>query len=186
MKDKLMIFENVDFKKTLNILMLIVVIGGIVGFIYEELFYRIDLGYFVKRGSSYGPWVPIYAFGSLAITLLLYRFKKSPIKVFLLGTILTGIIEYSVGAILYYAFNLRLWDYNVEIWNFGNINGFICLRSVLLFGAASVLLIYGIVPNLIKLMNKAEEKVMTFISIGLFSIFIIDIICYQLINNIIK
>ena len=41
-------------------ILLVFVIGGIFGFIYEEIFYRIDLGYFVKRGTTYGPWIPIY------------------------------------------------------------------------------------------------------------------------------
>ena len=182
MKDKLKTFENVTFKNTLNVLMLAMVIGGIFGFIYEELFYRIDLGYFVKRGSSFGPWVPIYAFGSLAIILLLYRYKSSPLKIFILGTILTGIIELSVGAILYYAFGLRLWDYNTEIWNFGNINGFICLRSVVLFGLASLLLIYEVVPILLKIVDKVNEKKVTIISSLIFGIFMIDIIIYQIIN----
>ena len=45
------------------IIMLIFTFGGIFGFIYETLFYRIDLGYFVKRGTTYGPWIPIYGFG---------------------------------------------------------------------------------------------------------------------------
>ncbi len=45
------------------ILLLIFTFSGIFGFIYETLFYRIDLGYFVKRGTTYGPWIPIYAYG---------------------------------------------------------------------------------------------------------------------------
>ena len=44
------------------IVLLIFTFGGIFGFIYETLFYRIDLGYFVKRGTTYGPWIPIYGF----------------------------------------------------------------------------------------------------------------------------
>ena len=45
------------------IVLLIFTFGGIFGFIYETFFYRIDLGYFVKRGTTFGPWIPIYAFG---------------------------------------------------------------------------------------------------------------------------
>ena len=36
---------NLDKKSTISILMLSMVIGGICGFIYEEIFYLIDLGY---------------------------------------------------------------------------------------------------------------------------------------------
>ena len=47
-------FDNTQLS---NLLILIMVFSGVFGFIYEELFYRIDLGYFTKRGSSYGPWI---------------------------------------------------------------------------------------------------------------------------------
>ena len=59
----------------IDLLILIMVSSGVCGFIYELFFYKIDTGKFVKRGSSYGPWIPIYAFGGLAYALLVYRFK---------------------------------------------------------------------------------------------------------------
>ena len=119
MKEKLLVFEDdkIDLKKTINILILVMVLGGIFGFIYEEIFYKIDLGYFVKRGSTFGPWIPIYAFGSLFIVLFTYRFRKHPIVVFLLNCLITGALEYGTGMFLYEVLNTRLWDYNVEIWN---------------------------------------------------------------------
>ena len=183
MKDKLMVFgKDIDLKRTTNVLMLIAVFGGVFGFVYEELFYRIDLGYFVKRGSSFGPWIPIYAFGSLAITMFLYKYRKNPLGIFLFGTILTGIIEYVVGAFLFYVLNTRLWDYNTEIWNFGNINGFVCLRSVLFFGISGLFLIYLVIPGILKITEKISEKTITIISRTLITIFIIDIVSFQVIK----
>lgn len=44
--------EKLNLKRAVSILILITIIGSFIGFIYEEIFYRIDLGYFVKRGSS--------------------------------------------------------------------------------------------------------------------------------------
>ncbi|MBP5166634.1 MAG: hypothetical protein ILP09_05170, partial [Oscillospiraceae bacterium] len=52
---------------------LLTVIGGIAGWIYEMIFYRIDLGYFVKRGHGFGPWLPIYAFGALGLILVVLK-----------------------------------------------------------------------------------------------------------------
>ena len=49
---------NLDTMQLIDLLILVMVTSSFCGFIYELLFYRIDLGYFVKRGSSYGPWVP--------------------------------------------------------------------------------------------------------------------------------
>ncbi len=46
---------KLDKSLTVFVLLMIFTIGGIFGFVYEELFYRIDLGYFVKRGTTVGP-----------------------------------------------------------------------------------------------------------------------------------
>ena len=70
----------------------IILISAIFGFIYETIFYRIDLGYFVKRGSTFGPWIPIYFFGGGLIALISYRFKKSPLLVFVINCVVTGIL----------------------------------------------------------------------------------------------
>lgn len=184
MKEKLLIFkdEKINLKTTLNILILIFVSSGIFGFIYETIFYRIDLGYFVKRGSTFGPWIPIYAFGGILITLLSYRFKKNPILVVIINCIITGLLEYFTGLFLYEVCGIRLWDYNTEIWNFGNINGYICLRSVLFFGISSLLLIYTMIPMFKKIAKRVPEKILSIISIILGSAFVLDIILYEIIK----
>ena len=173
--------KNINYKDIISILILIMVLGGIFGFIYETIFYRIDLGYFVKRGSTYGPWIPIYSFGSLFIVLFTYKLKKYPYIVFFINMFITGILEYLTGYILFEFFNKRLWDYNTEILNFGNINGYICLRSVLFFGLSSLFLIYILVPLLIKLFNK-NKKVFKITSLILGIIYLIDFIIYVAIN----
>ena len=172
-KDKTIKKENIIY-----LLLLIFVIGGVIGFIYEELFYKIDLGYFVKRGTTFGPWIPIYGFGSLFITLLCNRFKDKPLVIFLLSSIITGVLEYGTGWVCDKFFYIRLWDYNNEILNFGNINGYVCFRSVFLFALAGLFLIYVLVPKVNKLLNKYNLKL---ISIILSSLFIIDIILYKII-----
>lgn len=154
----------------------IMVISGIFGFIYETIFYRIDLGYFIKRGTTFGPWIPIYAFGGLFILLFSYKYKDKPLLVFLINILVTGLLEYLTGYVLLKYFNIRLWDYNNEILNYGNINGFICLRSVLFFGLSSLFLIYIIVPFIEKIYNKKIEV----ISIILLSIFMLDMILYRI------
>ena len=174
------LFDNVNKKQTIYILLFIMVVSAIFGFIYEEIFYYFDLGYLVKRGTTYGPWIPIYAFGGFLIVLLTYRFKDKPILVFITNILLTGIIEYFTGYFLD-KMGIRLWDYNNEILNFGNINGYVCLRSVLFFGISSLLLIYVIVPIVLKVYKKIGNK-FNLISIILSSLFIIDFILYRIFN----
>ena len=172
-----------DIIPKLNILLLIFALSGVFGFIYEEIFYRIDLGYFVKRGTTFGPWIPIYGFGGIFITLIANRFRKSPIKVFALSGIISGVLEFLTGYVLFHFLGIRLWDYNVEIWNFGNIGGYICFRSILFFAVSGLFLIYGMYPFLEMIKRKMNnEKIFTVIALVLSILFIID----MSINAIIK
>ena len=159
---------------TVDLLILVMVVSGISGFLYEELFYLIDLGRLVKRGSTYGPWIPIYMFGGLFILLITCRFRARPWLVFLLGVIISGVLEYATGAVLYEVFHTRLWDYNTEIWNWGNIGGYVCLRSVLLFGLAGVFLIYIVAPLLIRLVAQFSRAAMHTFCCALIGIWLAD------------
>lgn len=177
-----MIFKNESLKNNISILLLIMVSSGIFGFIYETIFYRVDLGYFVKRGSTYGPWIPIYAFGGLLIALLLYRYRKKPLLVFIISLLITGILEYVTGYVLYEFKGIRLWDYNIEIWNFGNIGGYVCLRSILFFGISGLFLIYVMIPLINKMVSKYNEKKIFVLSIVLGILFMLDFSIYIIIN----
>lgn len=169
-------------KKKIEILLLLIVCSGIFGFIYEMLFYRIDLGYFVKRGTTYGPWIPIYGFGGLFIVLIAYRFRKKPLLVFLLSFLISGILEFSTGYLLFHISNLRLWDYNTEIWNWGNIGGYVCFRSVMFFGLSGLLLIYVFIPIAKIIANKINKTLFSLISIIPAILFLTDMI----ISNLLK
>ena len=62
---------------------LLVILGAMIGWVYEELFYRIDQGHFIRRGQG-GPWLPIYGFGALFLTLAVFKRKVSPLLVFVI------------------------------------------------------------------------------------------------------
>ena len=71
--------EKLMNRNVIYFIMLIFLFGGVVGFIYEVLFYRIDMGYFMKRGTTMGPWIPIYGFGSVFILLTTEKVKSRPL-----------------------------------------------------------------------------------------------------------
>ena len=169
-------------RDTVDLYILVMIISGICGFIYEEIFYLIDLGELVKRGSSYGPWIPIYMFGGLLIVVTTLRLRKWPWAVFLAGVVGSGVLEYATGWVLYEFFHVRLWDYNTEIWNWGNVNGYICARSVLLFGAAGVMLVYGIVPFLIRFLETHRSRKVDLLCTGLIVLWLADILVYRLLH----
>lgn len=163
-------------------ILLIMVISGIFGFIYETIFYRIDLGYFVKRGDTLGPWLPIYSFGGLLITLINHNDKENEYKIFLKSMLVCGVLEYICGYIFLKYFNLRLWDYNNEILNFGNINGFICLRSILFFGISGVFLVKVVCPLLDRFKKNTNEFLYTICCILPAVLLLIDVLTHNLMN----
>ena len=131
-----------------GILALLIVITGCFGWLYEFIFYL--------------------------IYYLTYKHRKKPWKVFLISFLLTGILEYFSGLGMLLITHKRCWDYNQEILNFGNIGGFVCLRSVMFFGLSALLLMYVIIPFLFFLAKKLNKKVFLTISITLCSIILFD------------
>lgn len=176
-KDYLEKNHSFDKKTMLGIFCMIIVIGGVFGFLYEYLFYFFNGGMkeFYYRGGNFLPWINIYATGSVMIYILSYKYRKNPLKVFLISVISTGLLEYFSGLGIYIIGDgLRYWDYNTEILNFGNINGFVCLRSVMFFGLSALLLMYAIVPFCFHVANKSNKKVFFIVTVSICSIFLAD------------
>lgn len=154
----------------------ILLLSGLFGWVYEFIFYFFNSGMKVwyMRGGDFLPWINIYAIGAFLILFFCYRFKKKPWLVFILSLVITGLLEFFSGLVIDKVFGLRFWDYNVEIWNFGNLGGYICFRSVLFFGLSSFILMYVFMPITIYLSKKINKKVLIVLSIIIISIIFID------------
>lgn len=169
--------ENLTKKQLVSLICILIIFSGVFGWIYEFIWYFINSGFktFYMRGGNYLPWINIYVYGSFLILFFTYKRRNKPLQVFLISILVTGILEYFSGLILYDVLGwTRCWSYNEEIWTWGNIGGFVCLRSVLFFGISGILLVYVIVPTAIKIVKKCNENILYIISIILCSIFILD------------
>lgn len=180
-------FENLNSKeyvfdlRTKNcVYVLIFLIGAVVGFIYEEIFYFVFDHELVKRGFLYGPYLPVYGFGAVAMVFLLKRFKKDPLVVFLLAMLVTGVLEYFTGFLLWEVYDKIWWDYSGL---FLNIGGYVCLRSVLTFAVGGLLLIYIIEPLVYKLVSIAKGKMLFMWSQVICFMFVIDFIFTMIFRN---
>lgn len=180
MRSKYLKYLNEDIKfdreTMIGIFCLLVVITGMFGFLYEFIFYYFNGGMktFYWRGGNFLPWINIYATGSIMIYLLTYKDRKKPLKVFLVSVITTGILEYFSGLGMDKIVGKRCWDYSQEILGALNINGYVCLRSVLVFGVFSLLLIYTVLPLIFYIAKKSNKKVFVTTSIILCSTIMID------------
>ena len=169
--------HSIDKVTMSGVFSLIIVIAGVFGWLYEFIFYYFNSGMtqFYWRGGNFLPWINIYAIGAIIIYFLTYKKRKNPLFVFLVSAISTGILEYIAGwGVETFGNGVKCWDYNSEILNFGNIDGFVCLRSVLVFGLSSLLLMYIIVPFCFYLAKKMDRKKFLIISYTLCTIFLFD------------
>ena len=175
-KDYLNKDHKFDKKTMLGIFCLIIVISGMFGWLYEVVFYYFNSGMteIYWRGGNFLPWINIYAMGAILIYVLTYKKRKNPLFVFIISMISTGILEYIGGAFMEHIMHIKCWDYTNEILSFGNINGYVCLRSVLVFGLSALLLMYLIVPFCFYLAQKMPKKAFLILSYTICAIFLFD------------
>lgn len=147
-------------------------VASIIGWIYEMIFYKVTENILENRGFLYGPYVPVYGFGAILIVLLLKRFKKNPLILFVGMALVTGILELIVGEFMVAVWHKRWWDYTGL---FLNIDGQVCLRSVLSFAIGGLGLIYLIEPYINKFNEKINNKNKKTVCIAIIAIMIIDL-----------
>ena len=142
-----------DHKSTENLILkyiLLFVVCAFIGWLWEVILFFARSGEFINRGVLHGPWLPIYGFGGLGIAVFLQKFKDHPIIVFFAALIGCGLMEYFTGWYLETFKGLKWWDYsNVPF----NLDGRICLVSVVCFGVCGLVVTYVLYPVLIRLFN---------------------------------
>ena len=159
-------------------------IYAILGWIIETTLVSIEKRKFVNRGFLIGPYCPIYGFGGLAITILLKNYIKDPIVLFLMAVIICGTLEYFTSYIMEKIFKARWWDYSAKKYN---INGRICLETVVPFGILGCLVMYVLNPITFKYLNMLSNSMLNIISAICFTIFITDnIVSYNVISSFTK
>ncbi|MDE6047419.1 MAG: putative ABC transporter permease [Anaeroplasmataceae bacterium] len=126
-------------------------------FVYAFLGYLCEVAYcsicqrkLVNRGYLYMPICPIYGCGAILILLSMLPISNMWYLVLILGILLTSGLEYLTSYVMELIFHMRWWDYSKRKLN---INGRVCLRNSLMFGALVMLVIYGLHPLVSKLME---------------------------------
>ena len=191
MKNMIKEYINNDIKlekeRVIGITALIITLSGVIGWLYEVLFYYLESGFknIYFRGGNFLPWINIYAIGALLIIGLTYKFRKKPLLVFLVSMISTGVLELISGYLAYGVFHMvKCWDYNVERFSGFTIGGYVCIRSVICFGLSGLLLMYLILPLLIRLSLKFDKKKFMVVSLIICSVFLLDELYNQIFTKV--
>ena len=171
---------KLDLKDNIKFYILIFLTSGVIGYIYEVLYFLIAEGKFINRGFLYGPFLPVYGWGALAMALLLKKFKKNPVVLFIMAMLVTGILEYFSGYFMYLIWHKRWWDYTGL---FLNINGFVCLRSVIAFGIGGLLLFYLFEPLLKRFITCSKPVIINIIIIFSLILYFFDNIFSYIFRN---
>ena len=149
-------------------------------FIYSIIGWFLEVGLafyehkkFVNRGFLIGPYCPIYGIGCLLLTILLSKYINEPGVIFAFSIFICATLEYLTSYLMEKIFKLRWWDYsNMKF----NINGRICLETLIPFGIIGVLVVKYISPFLINTINSINFNFLIIINIIILSILITDIL----------
>ena len=125
------------------------IIYAVIGWVTEVIYQAVSKGIVVNRGFLNGPVCPIYGFGSLFVILLVktlgidYSSFSSDTEVFLLGMLLSTMLELVGGYALLKIFHARWWDYSTKPFNF---HGYICLEFSIIWGFGILIVVRKIHP----------------------------------------
>lgn len=128
---------------------------------------------FINRGFLVGPYCPIYGMGALSMTFLLGRYKENPLGLFVLGLVLASVLEYTTSWLMEKIFHARWWDYSNDKFN---INGRVCLATMIPFGLFGLLITYVLNPAFISLYSRLSILCITNICTGIGVLFLTDLV----------
>lgn len=148
-------------------------IYSFLGWIMEIIFTYFTENKLVNRGFLLGPYCPIYGCGCLALTFLLHNYTNNYLVLFILTLFICSIIEYFTSFLMERIFKLRWWDYTHMKYN---LNGRICLETMVPFSLLGSLATKYLTPYLIKFLTNVNQSTILIISIILLIVFIMDLI----------
>ena len=128
---------------------------------------------FVNRGFLIGPLCPIYGFAGLAAAGILGRYEHDPIALFFSSIALFSVLEYFTSFIMEKLFHARWWDYSYMHFN---INGRICLETMIPFGLLGVVVVSVINPIVTGFLQAITPIIAYIVFIILAIAFVADII----------
>lgn len=166
-----MLVENVSVLVNVELYILLFFVYSFAGWFMESVGGILNVKKFINRGFLIGPYCPVYGVGVVLITLLLKDFTDDILSLVILSMFICGILEYLTSFIMEKWFGARWWDYSNNILN---INGRICLETLLPFTIAGVVVILFLNPFFIKLFLMIPEFILHIITISLSVLIIID------------
>lgn len=155
----------------IKIYFLLFIIYSMIGWVMEVMCSLQRLKKFVNRGFLIGPYCPIYGCGAILITLLLNKYLNDPITLFIMAILLCGVLEYLTSYFMEKIFHLRWWDYSQKKFN---INGRVCLDTIIPFGILGMLIMYILNPFFLEKLNLLSQTALNIVFYIVIAIYVTD------------
>lgn len=146
-------------------------IYSFLGWVLEVIDQLFETKKLVNRGFLVGPICPIYGYGCLLIIFLLTRYMDNFFILFFMAILMCSLLEYFTSYFMEKIFNARWWDYSNKKFN---INGRICLETMIPFGVLGSIILYIVNPFLISKLTIIPKNITLIVSIILVVVYIID------------
>lgn len=129
------------------------VAGSLIGFVMEGVWHWLHHGTWGFRVATlWGPFCVIYGVGAVAMYLLALAVEqKRPLHQFAAFALVGSAVEYLSSVFQESVFGTVSWDYSHHAINLG---GRISLQMTLIWGVIGMVLMYGILPLLLRSFNR--------------------------------
>ena len=155
---------------------------GVLGWLMEVICRWVELKKFINRGFLIGPICPIYGYGVIGMILLIGENATDFLSVFLKSVFVCSMLEYFTSYLMEKLFKARWWDYSKRKYN---INGRICLETMLPFGILGCFVIFLFHPFVKKIIGHLNSSVQLFLATIFFILYIVDnLISFKVMNKI--
>ena len=178
-----MLVSDLSILQNVELYILLFFVYSFLGWFMESIGGIFVVKKYVNRGFLIGPYCRVYGTGVVLITLLLNNSTDNCISLFINVMVICGVLEYLTGYLMEKIFKARWWDYSDNRFN---INGRVCLETLVPFSIMGTLFLYVINPILINLFVSAPDILIHIITWVLFFIIIIDTIFSLIIMNAFK
>lgn len=146
-------------------------IYAFVGWIIEVIYTKITTKAWVNRGFLIGPLCPIYGFGCIFIITILESYHNDWFVLCIGSMFICSVLEYFTSYVMEKIFHARWWDYSNRKYN---LNGRICLETMLPFAVGGTLIVGIINPFILNIINKIPNNILIIIVMILTITYIID------------
>ena len=161
---------------------LLFIIYAFIGWCLEVIYCYYRTGKIINRGFLIGPYCPIYGVGCVLIIILLKRYSSDVLALFIMSIVICSVLEYLTSYILEKLFKTRWWNYSNRKFN---INGRICLETMIPFGVGGVIIMKVVNPFIVGLLNKLNDNMLFIVGVVILILFLADnIISFSVVSKI--